>query len=65
MRRCSSEAAAAFGVDRRVVQLEVVIEGGLIRLRKLTAMDVDVGCRMDLLLGHLYLKVVGTDLDSS
>src|ERR1700677_785857 len=61
----SSEAAAAFGVDRRVVQLEVVIEGGLIRLRKLTAMDVDVGRGLDLLFGHFHLEIVGTDLHAT
>src|SRR5579871_2494358 len=61
----AGEPSAALGVDRRVVQIEMVIEGGLVRLGQLFPMQLDLGRGADLLLRHRDLQIVGTDLDSA
>jgi hypothetical protein len=65
MHSASSETPTALGIDRCVVKLEVVIEGGLIGLSQLAPMEVDVGRGLHLLLGHLDLEIVGTYVNSA
>ena len=64
-RSSPSETTSAFRVDWRVVHLEVVIERGLVRLGQFLTVHLDVGCSADLLLGHLDLKIVRTDLNAA
>src|SRR4051812_42840792 len=57
------ESASALGVGRGVVELVVVIEGRLVRLRELLAVLGDIRRGLDLLLGNRYLQFIRTDLD--
>ena len=59
------KTASALRIDRRVVHLEVVIERGLVRLGELLTVQLDVGCSPDPLLGHLDLKIIGTNLNAA
>ena len=61
----TSETTPARGVGRCVVQLEVVVERRLVRLRKLLAMHLNVGRRTDLLLGRRDLQVLRADMDTA
>jgi hypothetical protein len=58
-------AGTALRVGWRVVLFEVVIQGGLVFLRQLLAMHLDVRRRPHLLFGHFDLQVIGTNVDSA
>src|SRR5579862_4456877 len=61
----ASQSTTALRGDGRVVQLEVMIERGLVRLGKLLAMQSDFGRGPHPFLGHGHLQVVGADLNAS
>src|SRR5689334_5799650 len=61
----AGESAAALGVRRGVVELEVVVERGLVRLRELFAAELDVRRSLYLLSADRHAKLVGADRDPS
>jgi hypothetical protein len=66
--RCQSatgEASSALRVDWSVVQLEVVAEGRLIRLRELIPMHVNVGRTLYLSLRHNDRELVWANLNAT
>jgi len=51
----ASQATATLGTDRRVVQLEVVVQRRLVGLRELLTLQLDVWRRANLLFGYRHL----------